>query len=512
MAADRLTARLRLAIEPARRQVRRRVTVDTRSLAAFRMGLALVVIIDLIDRAGDLTLFYTNNGAYPLEAFEATYTYYNSYSLHALSGSPAFITLMFVVAGLIAFAMLVGYHSRFAAALTFLLLYSLQARNPAVLNGGDLLFRVLLFLSVFVPLGERWSVDALRRGSARTEVASIGTVVVLLQPVIVFTANAILKHEGELWYAGDALELALQNDAMRRGLGNVIVDYPTLLTVLNYGWVVLLAGSVLFLFLTTGRLRALAAVVYLSAFVGMFSAMAVGMFPLILISSLMPFLTAPFWNQLGAVIPDGWRERLPSRDALGPLAGPPVGQRLLDAIEDRGYDTVRAYPSALLTVSGYIVLVWMLLFAASDVSGRDLPDEIDSPHLDQQDWGLYAPDPSDVYSWYVTEVQFEDGNSVELRTGESVSFDRPPDASAAYENFRHRKFMRLVQSSADNRTSRAVVEAYGEWACERARSTHGEGVERIVLHHITQPTTISGETTGSVERTIYTHSCTTTTQ
>lgn len=505
---DRPTARLRPALAATQRWLRRRFTVDTRALAAFRMGIAIVIIVDLFDRAGDIVLFYTNDGAYSLPAYEATYTYYNGLSVHALSGEPWFVGLLFVVSGLVALSLLVGYRSRLAAAVTFLLLYSLHARNPAVLNGGDLLFRVLVFLSVFVPLGERWSVDALRRGSAREDIVSIGTVLVLLQPVIVFTANAILKHDGELWYAGDALELALQNDAMRRGLGEVIVNYPALLTLLNYGWVVLLAGSTLLLLGTAGCLRALVALAYLSAFVGMFSAMAVGLFPMVLMTALMPYVTAPVWDRLVSVVPDRWRERLPDRKQLGPLARPPLERRLLDAAEARGYGTLRAYPGALLTVSGYVVLVWMLLFAAADVSGRDLPAELDNPHLDQQDWGLYAPDPTDVYSWYVTEAQYPD-RAVELRTGESVSFDRPPDATAAYESFRHRKFMRLVQSSAANETSSRIVTAYGEWACERARARHGEGVERVVLHQITQPTTISGENTDAVERTVYTHSCTT---
>jgi hypothetical protein len=508
MADDRLIARFQSALPALKQRVRRRFTVDTRALAAFRMGIAIVILVDLFDRASDITLFYTNDGAYPLAAYEVTYTYYNGFSVYALSGEPWFVGLLFCISGLIALLLLVGYKSRLTAALTFFLLCSLHARNPAVLNGGDILFRVLIFLSVFVPLGERWSVDALRRGSAREEVASIGTVVVLLQPVVVFTANAILKHEGELWYAGDALELALRNDAMRRGLGEIIVNYPALLTLLNYGWVVLLAGSSVFLLCTAGRLRALAALAYLSAFVGMFSAMAVGMFPLILITALMPFLTTPFWDRVVAVVPDRWRERLPDREQLGPLAGPPLERRLLDAAEQRGYGIVREFPSALLTVSGYLVLVWILLFSAADVTGSDLPEELDSPYLDEQEWGLYAPDPSDVYAWYVTEVQYPD-RAVELRTGESVSFDRPPDATAAYESFRHRKFMRLVQSSAGNQTSRRVVEAYGEWACERARARHGEGVQRVVLHQITQPTTISGGNTEAVERTIYTHTCTT---
>jgi len=40
----------------------------------------------------------------------------------------------------------------------------------------------------------------------------------------------------------------------------------------------------------------------------------------------------------------------------------------------------------------------MLMFAAEDVSEFSVPDEIDYSHVDQQSWGLYAPDPSDAYS------------------------------------------------------------------------------------------------------------------
>jgi len=225
--------RLWTRLEPVRRRVRARVAVDTRALAAFRIALALVILVDLLHRAQHIRLFYTDEGAYPVAAYEATYSQYTGYSIHALSGDLWFQQLLFLVAGLFALAFLVGYRTRLVGLLSLLLLFSLHARNPAVLNGADRLFRVLLVVGLLAPLGERWSVDALRRRSARSRVASFGTAAVLLQPVVVLSANAVLKHEGETWYAGDALELALRNDAMRRGLGEVIVNYPGLLTLLT---------------------------------------------------------------------------------------------------------------------------------------------------------------------------------------------------------------------------------------------------------------------------------------
>ncbi|MDR9432174.1 MAG: HTTM domain-containing protein, partial [Natronomonas sp.] len=224
-------------IDFLRDAVFRRFEVDTRSLAALRIALGCTLLVDLIHRAGAMELFYTDAGVYPLAAYQATYSQFTGVSLHALSGALWYQQLLFAVAGLFAVAFVLGYRTRLVGVVSLLLLFSLQARNPAVLNGGDRLLRVILLVALVTPLGERWSIDALRRGSARDRIRSFGTAAVLVQPLIVFTANAILKHEGETWYAGDALEIAMANDVMTILLGNVIAGYPTLLTVLTYGWV-----------------------------------------------------------------------------------------------------------------------------------------------------------------------------------------------------------------------------------------------------------------------------------
>jgi hypothetical protein len=457
------------------------------------MALALVILVDLIHRSRHLELFYTDEGLYPVAAYEETYRQFTGLSVHALSGDLWFQQLLFVVSGLFALAFLVGYRTRLMGLLSFLLLFSLHARNPALLNGGDKLFRVLLAVALVTPLGERWSVDALRRGSARSTVASFGTLAVLLQPVVVFTSNAILKHRGDLWYAGDGLELALSNDAMRFLLGNVIVESPRLMTALNYGWVTLLAGSSVLLLGTVGRARAVAALAYICAFLGMLSAMAVGLFPLVLIASMIPFLTTPFWDAVAARVPSGWRDRLPSKAQLGPLGRPPLERRLLDRLEERGHSGVAALPRVAMGGLGFLVVVWILLYAGADVVEYTVPDQLEYDHLDQQDWGLYAPDPLFGYNYYVHQAELVDGSTVGALSNGTVDFDRPPDGSVAYDTFRHRKYMNLVWWSGDGSSHPMIADRYAAWVCEQASDTYDRRVVRVTVYRMYQPIPLDGE-------------------
>ena len=485
--------RLWLCAEPLRDRVRARFAVDTRSLAAVRIALGLILIADLAHRSRSIERFYTDGGAYPLAAYEATYTQYTGLSVHALSGDLWFQQLLFVVAALFAVAFVLGYRTRLVGAISLLLLFSLHARNPAVLNGGDRLFRVLLFVALVTPLGERWSIDALRRGSARNTVTTLGTTALLAQPLVVFTANAVEKHAGDTWYTGEALAIALANDVTTVYLGNVLVEYPSLLTALTYGWVTLLAGSVAFLLLPVGRTRAVTTLVYVVTFLGMATAMAVGLFPFLLAASVLPFLPSVFWNTLARYVPARGGDRLPDAVDLGPLGRPPLERRVTERYRDwRGDDAAvyaATYGRSLLTVAGFCVLVWILLFAASDVTGHDLPDEIDHVHADQQSWGLYAPDPSTSYSWYVPRVDLANGSSIDARTGGEVDVDRPPDAAAEYDSFRHRKFMSAVQSS-DGGT---LAQAFADWTCRQASQHHDVDPDHVRVYRLVQASPVDGE-------------------
>ena len=77
---NRLTDALAAASNP----VVRRLEIDLRALAAFRIALGTLVIVDLLLRSRHLTAFYTNDGVLPLEALFSDYS--SVYSLHAVSG------------------------------------------------------------------------------------------------------------------------------------------------------------------------------------------------------------------------------------------------------------------------------------------------------------------------------------------------------------------------------------------------------------------------------------------
>jgi len=498
--------------ESARRAVRRviraRVTVDTRSLAAVRIGLAGTLLVDLVLRAGSLERFYTDAGVYPLAVHEAAYGEFARLSFHALSGSLWVQWLFVLVAGVLALAFGLGYRTRLTGALSLLLVLSIHVRNPAVLNGGDRLLRVLLVVALATPLGERWSVDALRRGSARERVATAGTTALLAQPLVVFAINAVEKHAGSTWYAGDALAIALANAAIATPLGAAVADHAGVATALTYGWVVLLVGAPVFLLAPVGRYRLVSVAAYLSAFAGMALTVSVGVFPLVLTTAVLAFVPTAGWETLARHLrstPSRWR---PSPSTLGRLGRQPVERRLLTALRRQGgspgdalVETTLTGGRVLAAAFGWIVLVWLLVFAAGTVGAVDLPDRLDDEQINQQRWGLYAPDPTTSYSWYTTDVRLANGSTVRI-AGETA--DRPPDHGTVYPSVRHRKFMSAVGRSAPDGP---LATGYADWACARTVSLHNTSVERVTVIQFTQSFAAGGPAGSPTSRPIVERSC-----
>jgi hypothetical protein len=503
--------RLRAAggpLAPVVAAVRRRLRVDTRALAATRILLGTILLIDLAHRAPGIEKYYTDSGVYPLAVHEEMYTQFAGLSIHALSGAPWFQSLLFVLPGLFALAFVVGYRTRLVGFCSFVLLVSLHARNPVVLNGGDILLRTFLPLTLLTPLGERWSVDAVRRGECRETVLTAATTAVLAQPLVVFGQNAVLKHQGSTWYSGEALKIAFANDEMTILLGNYLSEYPTLLEALNWGWVTLLAGSTVFLLFTAGRLRAAVVCVYIGAFLGMLPTLMVGLFPFVLTATVLAYLPPVFWDTAARLVPDDVSTQPPSVDRLGPLAGPPLETRIFDALRERGYgsavDYGRAYGRSLLTILGVFALVFVLFFGVAHVAVDDVPYEDEATAILDQSWGLYAPNPTDSYSWFITNATLENGSSV-AALGESPSFDRPPDAAATYESFRERKFMSLVDSGGQDGL---IAQSYADWACRQAAERYGDPVASVTVHELIQSSPVDGAyTSDPVRDTVIDYQC-----
>lgn len=469
--------------------VRHRFEIDARSLAAFRIALGLLVLADLILRSRNLTAFYTDSGVFPRQAFIA---YQNPLhlSFHIVSGDAWAQALLFLLAGIFAVALTIGYRTSVATIGTWLFLLSLHNRMPEVLNGGDYLLRMLLFWSIFLPLGARWAIDALQADRHRTHVTNVASAALLLQVVIVYVANVVAKFSGEIWLQGDGLAYVFSLGQFTVLLGDHLGAYPVLLRLLSYLWLGTITLSFLLIVLT-GIRRIVFVSLLISMHLGMLVTMRIDLFPLISVAGLLPFLPASFWEFLEPRF-SSLRAFSATRRWAGGLAEalPTVtiseGSQLVGRIK-RGSVTV--VPLVFLV----LIVLWNVHLGYSHVYDSDvLSDEaeavIDVTRTDQY-WNMFAPDPLSTDGWIVAPGRLENDTRIDAVHGGPVTWDRPPDISATYQTARWRKY--LVGLWRYDTVDRRL---FTEYLCRRWNDSHETELINVSVYFMEQPTQIHNET------------------
>ena len=138
--------------------------LDARALAVSRMALAAVTLYDLGDRVWyGFFEHYADVGAYPREALlkQIPNVWIKDWpNIYMSTGSSVLLSAIFLLHACVAICMLVGYRSRLSTAATWYFTSSLIERNGTITHSGDSLLRIVLFWSIFVPLGRTLSVDA----------------------------------------------------------------------------------------------------------------------------------------------------------------------------------------------------------------------------------------------------------------------------------------------------------------------------------------------------------------
>ena len=115
-----------------------------------------------------------------------------------------------LVAGL---AMTVGWHSRLAAVVVFVLVLSFQYRNPSAFNSGDVVVRVEAFFLMLAPSGAALSLDQRRRTGSfwSTQIRAPWAIRLLqLQLSIIYLGSVRSKMSGHAWPDGTAVSYALR--------------------------------------------------------------------------------------------------------------------------------------------------------------------------------------------------------------------------------------------------------------------------------------------------------------
>ena len=288
-----------------------------RSLALLRIGLALVIIADLIIRMGDIKAHYSNYGVLPRTALINGILHPWYWSIHLLSGQPLVQGLIFFLAIFMALALLTGYRTRLATIVSWALVISLHNRNPALIFAADDVLRALLFWAMFLPLGAAYSVDSALNSSQEAvpkRIFTAATVALMVQQVLIYAGSAVYKTQSELWFPqGDAVYYALSFDQYATAFGQFLLNFPPgilkILTfaALGFEW---LAPFLIFIPVGVTFCRSLAIISFILLHIGFGLCFELGIFPYLSIVSWLVFIPSAIWDNLTSKITTKERQGL----------------------------------------------------------------------------------------------------------------------------------------------------------------------------------------------------------
>lgn len=451
--------------------------IDLRSLALVRIGMAALLWIDLAVRARDFRAHYTDFGILPTEAL-ALHGWTTVFTLHAAaSPSPLAVGGLFALAAAAALALLLGFRTRLATFVSWLLLASLQYRQPTLCFGGDVMLRMALFWGLFLPLGARFSLDARRHPAAaprRNPHLSVASAALLLQLCLVYWFS-VLNRDGPTWWNGQALHDALHYDYFASRFGLVLREHAAWLPPMTFVaiWFEALGPFLPFVPVATAWFRTLAVVLFLGFHATLALLFNIGLFPAVFSVVWLAFLPTALWDRLGwgrsgtapdAALPSPWDRPSPLREGLAAAAFAAVLASNLGTLRMDYQEHVHGTPPA-----------W------------ELPARI--ARIDQR-WGLFSPDPPIHDGWYVMTGVLADGREVNLLEPERpAGFAKPPVVSETM-NIRWREyFFRIQLEAADLRWL-----FYGEWLCRSWNADHAgaERLQRAAVYYVQERTTPSG--------------------
>lgn len=475
-----------------KRLARRLFEIDLRTLAALRIGMAIVVLIDVGFALNDVVALYSDWGVFPREIVLHRFGYGFGPFVHLFSGSTDWQCLWLGVHAVAALSLLVGFWTHLSTIVCWILLISLQTRNPMVLQGSDMVMRLLLFWGMFLPLGAKWSIDAARRGALRlpTTALSISTAAIMIQVCLVYWFTAILKW-GPAWHQeGTAIYYALNIDYLTTPLGRELVRHFELTRILTHVtlWIEYLAPTLVFLPIGTRRVRLVVVpLMWGFHFLGLGLCMRLGMFPAVSSLSWVVFLPSLFWDRAESLLPVGWRAWCEARaSAL---------RRLFERhfpLRGDVEDPVRSSLLANVAAAGMLVyiLIWNVRSLDPPKYHALFPEKFwtvgYSLHLDQA-WAMFAPTPLVEDGWFVTVGVLKDGSEVDLRGhGAPPDWSKPPSNVNPFPNFRWRSYFACLALG----NQRHLRPYYLDYLCRTWNLTHhgDREVETAELYYMMEPT------------------------
>ena len=261
-------------------------SIDARQYAALRIafgGLSVVYLLGLLPYVEaqfsglgwlrDIQQIAVQNGG--------------SWSLFFIQAGAQATTLAYAIVwmGIIAaFMLMIGWQSRLAAFITWLVWVSLWNRNPLLLDGDDAILKLMCFYLMLSSCGNCWSVDACLQ--IKPQQVSVWPLrLIQFQIALIYFVSGWVKFHSPEWLDGTIMQYVLIHPQYSRWDGWSFIDNPLLSGVL-----VALAGFIrwwelLFPFLLiNAHSRKISLLIGILFHVGLLFTMNLRWFPVIMLS------------------------------------------------------------------------------------------------------------------------------------------------------------------------------------------------------------------------------------
>lgn len=241
-------------------------SIDTRTLGLFRLVHGFLLAGDCVRHWREAGWAYSNEGVLSNHFHLYTTSRPGAYQFslyHAFSSLPE-VHVAFALSLLCYLCYFIGFHTRVFAALSFVLVTSMDNRLPMVENGGYVVQNLITCWAMFMPTGERFSVDALRRSyrerveksaedlnerpampAARRTFVSGVVLLATLNLGTIYYFNVVNKS-GQIWRRGETVHYVLHLDRMITGLAVVLREALPLWVMRPLTWSVLVVEAMLF--------------------------------------------------------------------------------------------------------------------------------------------------------------------------------------------------------------------------------------------------------------------------
>jgi len=425
--------------------LREQFSLDLRALALMRIGLALVMIIDLLLCLSNLTVFYTDEGVLPLSFLFSNTLAWNPYyvSLHTISGSWHIQVILFTLTLLVYFLFAVGYKTRLMTLLSWILLVSMQNRNILIDQGGDHYLRLLLFWTIFLPTHHYYSIDALRKPIPnQTSYVGLPMIGYLITVFGVYFFSIFHKTGGD-WQNGEAVYYALSLDMVTYPSAQAFFfQYPELMKFLSfttYYWE-MLAPFLLFIPFGKGMFRLIFWFSVVLFHGNLSLCFMIGIFlyvPIVGAIGVLPAWATLFFDKyIGRYINVALQAVVPIFFSIEHHVNFDI------RLSDKTREVFKHISFYWLLVALLLQLSWKLQ-GIGIVSLRPLLSQIILTFRFDQTVGMFAPIVFRDDGWYIAEAtSLQDSMRTDIWNHTyPVSYQKPSHVPNSYRNDRWRKYL-----------------------------------------------------------------------